>query len=184
MQPEIRRSVKRMNEYVVRFSTLINEHETVEFSLEEKFFAFFESEIWKEGKIKVIATVSKRTDGITFDMTLKGALLVTCDRCLDSFWMDIETREKLYVKFGSEPKELDDHTVIVPREENEVDLGSFFYDYLVLALPVKKVHPETPEGTSGCNRTMIEKLNEHIVETENDETDPRWEELKKLLDKN
>ncbi len=184
MQPEFRRSVKSMNEYVIRFSVLKDELETFEFSLEEKFFTFFESDAWEGGKVKAIVEASKRADGITLAVSLKGALLVICDRCLDTFWMDIDTHVRLFVKFGNALEELDENTLLVPREENQLDMSGFFYDYLVLSMPVKKVHPETEDGTSLCNSNMIEKLNEHIVLETKENTDPRWEELKKLLDKN
>jgi len=176
--------VKSMNEYVIRFSVLKEELETFEFSLEDKFFSFFESDAWEGGRVKVTVGARKRPDGFTLDVSLKGALLVICDRCLDTFWMDIDTNARLFVKFGNAREELDENTILVPREETQLDLSGFFYDYLVLSMPVKKVHPETENGRSLCNSNMIEKLNEHIVLKTNEKTDPRWEELKKLLDKN
>jgi hypothetical protein len=49
---------------------------------------------------------------------------------------------------------------------------------------VKKVHPLNSEGNSGCDPKMIAKLNEHIITEESEIIDPRWQDLKKLLDKN
>jgi uncharacterized metal-binding protein YceD (DUF177 family) len=54
----------------------------------------------------------------------------------------------------------------------------------VLALPVRRVHPDLDNGKSGCNTRMMEKLEKHIVSGETERTDPRWDELKKLMDKN
>jgi len=51
----------------------------------------------------------------------------------------------------------------------------------VLAVPSKKVHPGIEDGT--LKSDILEKLDELSPENkkEIEETDPRWDELKKLL---
>jgi uncharacterized metal-binding protein YceD (DUF177 family) len=176
--------VKKHGEYVVRFSELKEDTETFEYSLEEKFFQLFSSPEWESGKIRALVRVSKRADGITLDVRLDGTLTVICDRCLDAFPHPVAVRQTLFVKYGQEEEELDANVVVVSREENQVELGTFMYEYLVLALPVRRVHPDAGDGTPGCNPDMLEKLEKHIVKEETERTDPRWDELKKLMDKN
>jgi len=88
------------------------------------------------------------------------------------------------VKYGNETGELDDEVVVIPREENQIDLGQHLYEYLVLSLPVRRIHPDDTSGNSTCDRRMMEKLKNHIVAEESENNDPRWDELKKLMDKN
>lgn len=184
MQAEIRRKVKLFNEYLVRFSELKKDQETFEFLLKDSFFKVFESNEWDTGSVQVSVTASKRSDGITFDFDLKGELIVTCDRCLETFQHQLNSEQTLFVKFGQTEQELDDDVQVVSKDDNQIDLSSFLYEYLVLALPVKKVHPENSEGKSGCDPRMIAKLNEHIITEESEIMDPRWQDLKNLLDKN
>jgi uncharacterized metal-binding protein YceD (DUF177 family) len=176
--------VKKHGEYVVRFSELKEDTETFEYSLEETFFQLFSSPEWESGKIRAFVTVSKRADGITLDIDLDGTLTVICDRCLDAFPHEVVVRQTLFMKYGQQEEELDANVVVVSREDNQVDLGKYMYEYLVLALPVRRVHPDLANGSPGCNPDMLQKLEEHIVTQETERTDPRWDELKKLMDKN
>ena len=184
MQPEIRRIVKKIGEYVVRFSELKEDTETFEYSLEEKFFQLYTSNDWESGKIRAIVTAEKRVDGITLVFDLRGELTVVCDRCLDAFPHQVSASETLFVKYGLIEEELDDNIVVVSKEENQIDLGKYLYEYLVLSLPVKRVHPDQADGNPGCNPEMLARLNKHIVTEDTEVTDPRWDELKKLMDKN
>ena len=173
-----------MSEYVVQFSELKEDRETFEFLLEDSFFKVFQSSEWENGRIKVIVIARKRFDGITFEFSLNGELKVRCDRCLEAFSLHVNIDDRLFVKYGQKDKELDDDVVFVSPDENQIDLSQFLYEYLVLSIPVKKVHPVDERGNTVCNMGMIEKLKKHIVSEESEEIDPRWNDLKKLFDKN
>jgi uncharacterized metal-binding protein YceD (DUF177 family) len=41
------------------------------------------------------------------------------------------------------------------------------------------MHPEDEEGKSNCDPEMLKTLSQHFAEDE--ESDPRWDELKKLM---
>ena len=85
--------------------------------------------------------------------------------------------KKLIVKFGNETYEETDEILIIPETDYQIDLYHYVYEYINLLLPVKKVHPEDSNGNSTCNAEVIKKLEE--LENQNP-TDPRWNELKKL----
>jgi len=69
----------------------------------------------------------------------------------------------------------------MPADENELDMAQYFYEYIHLALPLQRVHPTDKKGQSTCNPEMIRRLIEH---SSSGETDPRWDELKKLMNNN
>jgi len=71
----------------------------------------------------------------------------------------------------------------LPADEHELDLQQHFYEYIHLALPIKRVHPDDQSGNSTCDPVMLKKLKELIVE-EKYENDPRWDELKRLMNDN
>jgi uncharacterized metal-binding protein YceD (DUF177 family) len=176
--------VKRKNEYVIRFSELIDEEVSFEFSLEETFFLDFESSEWQGGNILATIVARKRTDGITLNFNLEGHLDVACDRCLGTFPLAVKSRETLFVKYGHEEGELDNDVVQVSRDDNQIDVSDFLYEYLVLSIPVKRIHPSDASGNTLCDPAVIAKLEKHLLSEEKNETDPRWDDLKKLLDKN
>jgi uncharacterized metal-binding protein YceD (DUF177 family) len=52
----------------------------------------------------------------------------------------------------------------------------------MLALPIRKIHPNDSDGKSKCNPAMLQKLND--LRAEEPESDPRWDQLKKLMNNN
>ena len=66
---------------------------------------------------------------------------------------------------------------------HELDLQQHLYEFIHLALPIKRVHPGDKNGKSTCDPVMLKKLEELIVEEEKEER-PRWDELKKLMNDN
>ena len=79
--------------------------------------------------------------------------------------------------------EQSDDMLILADSENEVHLDQLIYEYIHLALPIQRIHPEI-DGISGCNPEMMEKLDTHNADDpENASVDPRWEKLKGLIKK-
>jgi uncharacterized protein len=87
----------------------------------------------------------------------------------------------LFIRISGEVKDPD--IISLTADENELDLQQHFYEYIHLALPIKRVHPDDQNGNSTCDPVMLKKLKELIVEEESD-YDPRWDELKKLMNDN
>ena len=79
-----------------------------------------------------------------------------------------------------------DEIIILPHEENELNIAQLIYEFIVVSMPLRSVH-EDPEE---CDPEMISKLEEfssdnHSQDIElKEEIDPRWEALKKLKDNN
>jgi uncharacterized metal-binding protein YceD (DUF177 family) len=106
----------------------------------------------------------------------------------------IETVDKLKVKLGDDFSEIND-IVIVPEEDGYINVAWFIYEFIALSIPMKHVH-----APGKCNKDMVNKLSKHlrvsaddeedefdsIVDTDDrpQEIDPRWNELKKILDNN
>ena len=94
----------------------------------------------------------------------------------------------MYIKFGAEAEELNDDVIVLPLEDNQINVAQYLYELIILGLPIKHVHPDDENGNSTCNPEMLDKLNEYLVdEVDEDEEvnqpiDERWSELKKLLD--
>ena len=77
----------------------------------------------------------------------------------------------------------DPDIITLPADEQELDLKQHIYEYILLSIPIKRVHPDDEFGNSTCDPFMLKKLEEFIIDQEN-EIDPRWDELKKLMNDN
>lgn len=172
---------KTKGEYVVRLG---GPDEELEFALEESFFATRQNNDWNGGEIRAVVNTIKETGVITMEFNLRGYLHVMCDRCLEYYPQVIDSTQKLFVKFGEEDMEMDENIIVISREEHLLDISPFLEEFLILALPLKKVHANNEDGSSGCDKKMIEKLEKHLVKDIDAVADPRWDELKKLKDKN
>lgn len=169
-----------------------------EFDLDNQFFADVEASEVEGGQVHVILEIKKMTAGEAFELRfrLDGKVVVLCDRCLDEMELDVTSSDKVMVKLGSDYSD-DGEWVVVPEEEGEVNVAWFMYEFVALALPMKRVH-----AAGECNEAMAGKLSEHLSITEDEDMagmemdededlestsqtpDPRWNELKKILDNN
>ena len=152
---------------------------TYDFSIGDDFFEAFESSEISRGVLRADVVLDERSTHFELTVTISGSAEVVCDRCLDSFYLPVSCTNRLIVKLGAEWEEADPDMLVMPAESHEIDLAQYFYEYIHLALPIQRIHPSDEEGRSGCDPDMISKLEDHLVEGEG-ETDPRWDELKKL----
>jgi len=44
-----------------------------------------------------------------------------------------------------------------------LDLAQHFYEYIMLSLPMKHVHPDREDGSEGCNPDMLALLKNYSV---------------------
>lgn len=170
-----------------------------EYDLDNQFFADIDAPEITKGRVQVSLEVKKLSAGNAFELnfSLNGTVIIPCDRCLDDMEQEVSSSDKVMVKLGADYAE-DGDWVVVPEEEGEVNVAWFMYEFIALAVPMKHVH-----APGKCNKAMAGKLSKHLrvsagdddiagMEMDEDEDlestsqmpDPRWNELKKILDNN
>jgi len=169
--------------YTIGLSGLKEGRHTIDFEIDNKFFENFEESEIKEGKLFANVELEKRSSHVDLFIRISGKVKVCCDRCLEMFFIQLESESRLLVKFGKKIEDIDPDIISLTTDENELDLQQHFYEYIHLALPIRRVHPDDQNGNSTCDPMMLKKLKELIVEEES-ENDPRWDELKKLMNDN
>lgn len=152
-----------------------------DFEIGNDFFSLFEGSEIEEGELKVILDADKRASHIDLTILIDGTVQVSCDRCLGIFSYPLHCENRLLVQFGRKHDESDPDIITLTEEENELDLKQYFYEYILLALPVKRLHPDDENGNSTCDPEMLRKLNEHLINNDDIGTDPRWDVLKKIM---
>ena len=169
--------------YSVPLSGLKEGRHTFNFEIDKEFFEKVEESEVKEGSLFANIEMDKRSSHIDLIIRISGRVRICCDRCLEMFFHPVICENRLLINFGKSMDDIDTDILSVPIDEHELDLQQHIYEFILLALPIKRVHPDDDNGNSTCDPLMLEKLEELIVDDEND-SDPRWDELKKLMNDN
>lgn len=156
-----------------------DEEKNLVLNLDDDYFKAIDGSEVRSGAVRV--TVSVRNTAGTYQIKFhcEGTVKVPCDLCLDDMDQPISTDNRLLAKLGEEYSE-DDDLITVERESGVIDLSWLIYEFVALAIPARHVHEP-----GQCNPEMTVLLKEHEAGTipgdgQDEETDPRWNELKKL----
>jgi uncharacterized metal-binding protein YceD (DUF177 family) len=114
-----------------------------------------------------------------------GSVHVNCDTTNEPFDLPLKATLDLVVKFGDSFDNENEALLVLPHGEHQVDVSQYIYEMIVLALPARKVHPGVLDGTLESEALeTLEKLGVKELKEQKEaieETDPRWDALKKLL---
>lgn len=171
--------------YTIPLGGLKEGRHVFDFEIGKEFFEEFEESEIKEGWLTAYVEMDKSKSHLDILVRISGKVTICCDRCLEMFSKPLESENRLLVKIGKSISDDDPDILSLPSTEHELDLKQHFYEYIHLALPIKRVHPDDKNGKSTCKTEMLEKLNELLVDEVNENlSDPRWDELKKLKNEN
>ncbi len=136
-----------------------------DYHLDKQFFASMENADVRDADISVHLTVEYRHDvyGLTF--AISGTVTLLCDRCLDDLVVPIDTSYRLMVRYGDDYCDDSDELLVIPHNDNYLNVSYMIYDTVVLAIPIKHVHP-----LGGCNRQMSALLKKHRATVPGDDT--------------
>ena len=167
-------------------------HEVV-FPIEDAFFQQVEeNEILEKGNLTARVEINKGANRIELNFNITGKVQLTCDRSLEVFDQHLEITEKMIYKFGSEEKEIDESVTMITRDTPAIYVGQLLYEYILLALPIKKIHPAYRNEVDDYNNQLEggfvyvdgdASTEEEGSDSENTPIDPRWEQLGKLKNK-
>jgi uncharacterized protein len=149
-----------------------------EFELGASFFTQYNSTTISEGKLRAQVSLNKHETFIEAIFGISGTVRLTCDRSLDEFDFPMAIHQKLVYKYGDEDREVSEEVMVIHRDTATLDLGQPMYEYIALAVPMKKLHPRFQDEDTDEEGTLVYSSEK---ETNSDApTDPRWDMLKKL----
>jgi uncharacterized protein len=166
--------------YNIAFKGLSQGKHIFDYEVEDNFFSEFKGGIVDEGKVNVRITLEKQSSLMILRFDVDGSVHVQCDRCLEMYNQQITSQERIFVKFGEKEYNAGDEVIWVSVNDYQLNVSQLIYEFICLAVPIKKVHPDDKNGNSTCDPEMIEKLDKYIVREEENNT--IWNDLKKLLD--
>lgn len=177
--------MKPLKEFTIPFVGLKIASHHFEYDIEKTFFEYFEYEDFNDVAIKVKVDLNKKTTLMELHFVISGVVNVNCDITNEPYDQQIDNEFDLVVKFGDEYNDEDTDILILPHGAYEMNVQQYIYELIVLATPIKRIHPGVEDGT--LNSDILKKLEELSPKTdlENDikeeDVDPRWNTLKKLL---
>ena len=166
--------------YSIPVSGLKEGRHSYSFEIDNKFFELFDESEIREGGLVAEIELDKMSSHFDLRIRVSGKVLIACDRCLEMFEQSIDSDNRILFKSGKVWDEDDPDMVTIPTDEYELDLKQYIYEFIHLALPMQRVHPDDENGKSTCNPDMLKRIRRHSAERD-DSSDPRWEELKKFL---
>lgn len=176
--------------YNIEFKGLKEGLHDYNFEVDDKFFEHFKESLVEVGAVNVRVKLEKRSSFLKLILHFTGWVELTCDNCLEAYRQTVDLETEQFVKFGEETEFEDgDNVIWVLPEEHAINLAQVIYEYTILSIPIRHVHPNE-SGENSCDPEMLKKLNEYTHHDEEEETDneddidPRWAALKNLKNNN
>ena len=175
-----------LKDFTIPFIGLKEGKHQFDYQIDNSFFELFDFDEFNAAAIQVDLQFHKKQTMLELTFSASGTINVNCDLTNEPYEQAVEGNLDLIVKFGHEYNDENEEILIIPHGEYQINVAQYIYEMIVLAMPPKRIHPGIADGT--LQSEILEKLEELQPGTEKKETeediDPRWDTLKKLLTDN
>ncbi|UBM58513.1 DUF177 domain-containing protein [Marinilongibacter aquaticus] len=180
---------KILRQYEIKVQGLEDKRHTFDFEGGDEFFASFDQDIVEKGRFNVDLTLDKSTTMLQLNYRITGEVELICDRTLRDFAYPLDLEEVYVYKFGDRYEEVAEDVSIVPFGVSEINVAQHILDYICLAIPMKRLHPDVEDDDDDFEEEDF--VEDHLEEIEEDEpeseeqqeVDPRWAALQALKKK-
>jgi len=147
------------------------------FTIGDDFFLDEDKSDIEGGELRVDVDAKSLGDDFLVGIKIKGSLKVICDRCLGIVEIPVKSECELRVKDFDGSVSDDEDLIYLQPSETGIDISWTIYEMALLALPAHKVHKD-----GECDKNMMNILEGYEIKEQSDDkqSDPRWEALKQL----
>ncbi len=183
------KEMDRLKDYSISFKGLTEGLHKFEYQIGTSFFKLFENPLVESGQLNAVVSLNKSQNLLVVDFNISGVVNSICDNCLAPIEIPVDCSERLYFNFGLEYAEQSEEIIVLSYDEHQINVAQWLYEFIIVSLPIRHIHPEDENGNPTCNIQMLDKLNEYrvdegdILDKKENNSDPRWDALKKLLNK-
>ncbi len=176
--------MKRLKkDFVITFTGLKLGKHTFKYQIGKTFFEAFKYEDFLNADVEVLLDFEKTERLFELSFQAKGFISVVCDISNEVYDEPIDTHLDLVVKFGEFYNDENESILVLPHNAFEFDISQYIYEMLVLAVPVKHIHPGIADGS--LKSDILKKLEElapkqNLGHKKEEDIDPRWAKLKTL----
>lgn len=171
--------MKPLRKYEIPFVGLKRGKHLFTYNVDASFFEHFEDAPIKEGNIEIDLYFDK-ANFFMLEFQIHGNIPVICDRCSEPFDLELDGQYMLIVKYdddvipGEAPDSENEDILYISRNETHVNVANQIYEFIVLSIPMQKMHPDDENDEPGC------QIKWDNGEDKEKSTDPRWDALKDL----
>ena len=176
--------MKLLKEFTIPFVGLKIGKHYFEYKIKQAFFEHFEYEDFNDVNIDLHVELDKKSTLLELHFKFLGWVNINCDLTNEPYNQPLNNELDLVVKFGDDFNDENVDILIVPHGTYEINIQQYIYELIVLAVPIKRIHPGVIDGT--LDSDILEKLEELSPKLKDkkekeEDIDPRWNTLKKLL---
>lgn len=174
---------RELSKYDILIHGLEDKNHEYEFEGTDAFFGEFEQDIVEGGSFKVKVLLEKNATLIRLNLAITSRLRLQCDRSLEIFEEEFHSDEMHIFKFGSTAAEISEDLEVIPFGTHKINIADLLFDYILLQVPMKKLHPKFRTEDTSEEGTLVYRDPEFTEEKEEIQ-DPRWAALINLKNKN
>jgi uncharacterized metal-binding protein YceD (DUF177 family) len=173
--------VETLASYSIPFVGLKKGVHFYEYRIDDSFFELMGNDLISKGLLEVELELNKKETMMELDFHFGGTVRLICDRCTGEYDQPVADHGHLIVKFGHETMEENEEILILASNEIEINVAQYIYEFIILALPMRHVHPTDEDGNSTCDPEFLERLESLERHEESEEKpDPRWDALRRI----
>ena len=164
--------MEKLDGYKVDLKGMTSDTVSYHWQADNDFFSAVQGPEIKRGLLDVALRVKQTSGAYELEFQLKGEVEVTCDRCLEPMGCPIDALCTLKVVLGDDYAD-DGDVVTIPEKDGTINVAWNIYEFAALQIPLRHVHQEGECKAPSPDLSKGEG-----------ETDPRWDALKKIVNKN
>lgn len=176
--------MKHRREFEIAYVGLKEGISSYEYTIDNRFFENFGFTHPDFDSIDAIVKLNfdKKTNFFLLHFDIDGSIKVACDRCGDIFDLKLWDEFELVVKLTSDEaqettKEDEDDVVFIPRSETVLDVSEWIYEFILLSIPIQRIHPKKEDGSEGCNQEALKILKKMSDDEQAEHNNEIWKGL-------
>lgn len=178
--------MKELTQFKIPLSGLKQGRHQFLYDIDKMFFTYFDYDEFWDAILKLDVELIKSSTSLALKLHVEGELGVQCYVTNESYMQPIKDTYEFVVRYGDEYNDEQENILIIPHGSIEVDIKQYVYETILLSVPARLVHPGLEDGSLQSDiKDILDDLRvdapSEDEEDFDDDIDPRWDELKKLL---
>lgn len=128
---------------------------------QKNLFSKYKNKKINYANLKVKGTADIQNNQVIIELKIIGFLNLACDICNEFFDYYIKRKITLIYKITDHPLENENEIFYISPETTQINLKKLIYEYVLLSLPIKIVHPLDSNGNRTCNPEVLKILENH-----------------------
>ncbi|HVB03708.1 MAG TPA: DUF177 domain-containing protein [Chitinophagaceae bacterium] len=169
--------------FEIAFVGLKNGVHEFQYSIEDRFFSGFAQPDFTETRLNIKLIFDKKPSFFLLKFEITGYVTVSCDRCGKAFPLAIWDEFDQVIKLVEKPEEFKEDespdVCYISRTESRLNVAGWIYEFILLSVPMQRIHPEKTEEGSGCDPVVLKMLDK-MQGNENRSDKTIWKDLDKF----